>query len=64
MARRASAPVHVGHQLWHALTLNTILAEAGPSARARVLTEIMTLNRLVALGHDDLIALYRTPTSR
>jgi hypothetical protein len=45
---REAGPVHVGHQLWHALTLDTILAEAGLSARARVLTEVMTLNRLVS----------------
>jgi transposase len=45
---REAGPVHVGHQLWHALTLDTILAEAGLSARARRLTEVMTLNRLVS----------------
>jgi transposase len=38
----------VGHQLWQALTLDTILAEAGLSARARRLSELMTLNRLVS----------------
>ena len=43
-----AGPVHVGHQLWQALTLDTILAEAGLSARARRLSEIMTLNRLVS----------------
>jgi len=45
---REAGPVHVGHQLWRALTLDTILAAAGLSARARVLTEVMTLNRLVS----------------
>jgi transposase len=45
---REAGPVYVGHQLWHALTLDTILAEAGLSARARMLTELMTLNRLVS----------------
>ena len=45
---REAGPVHVGHQLWQALTLDTILAEAGLSARARRLSEIMTLNRLVS----------------
>jgi transposase len=44
---REAGPVHVGHQMWQALTLDRILAEAGLSARARVLTELMTLNRLV-----------------
>ena len=45
---REAGPVHVGHQMWQALRLDTILAEAGFSARARVLTEVMTLNRLVS----------------
>jgi transposase len=45
---REAGPVHVGHQIWRALTLDAILAAAGLSARARVLTEVMTLNRLVS----------------
>jgi hypothetical protein len=45
---RAAGPVHVGHQIWTALTLDPILAAAGLSARARLLTELMTLNRLVS----------------
>jgi transposase len=45
---REAGPVHVGHQMWRALTLDAILARAGLSARARGLTEIMTLNRLVS----------------
>lgn len=45
---RAAGPVHVGHQLWQVLTLDAILAAAGLSAPARQLTEVMTLNRLVA----------------
>lgn len=45
---REAGPVHVGHQMWRALTLDTILAAAGLSARARMLTEVMTLNRLVS----------------
>ena len=44
---RAAGPVHVGHQMWRALELDRILEEAGLSARARLLTEVMTLNRLV-----------------
>jgi hypothetical protein len=35
----------VGHQLWQRLGLDDVLAQAGLPARARVLTEIMTLNR-------------------
>ena len=45
---REVGPVHVGHQMWHVLTMDAILAEAGLSAPARQLTEVMTLNRLVA----------------
>lgn len=44
---REAGPVHVGHQLWRLLTLDAILAAAGLSPRARLLTEVMTLNRLV-----------------
>jgi transposase len=44
---REAGPVHVGHQMWKKLGVDTILAEAGLSARARRLTEVMTLNRLV-----------------
>jgi transposase len=45
---REAGPVHVGHQMWRALTLDSILATAGLSARARMLAEVMTLNRLVS----------------
>lgn len=44
---REAGPVHVGHQMWQALTLDPILTAAGLSRRARLLTEVMTLNRLV-----------------
>jgi transposase len=44
---REAGPVHVGHQLWQKLGLDAVLAQAGLSERTRVLTEIMTVNRLV-----------------
>jgi len=44
---REAGPVHVGHQMWQLLHLDRILAAAGLSRRAQVLTEVMTLNRLV-----------------
>src|SRR6266849_9336877 len=44
---REAGPVHVGHQMWRLLQLDTILADAGLSRCARLLTELMTLNRLV-----------------
>ena len=44
---REAGPVHVGHQMWRLLQLDPILADAGLSRRARLLTEVMTLNRLM-----------------
>lgn len=45
---REAGPVHVGHQMWRRLELDGILEETGLSPKARRLTEIMVLNRLVA----------------
>ncbi len=45
---REAGPAHVGHQVWRQLRLEAILRRAGLSARACVLTEAMTLNRLIA----------------
>jgi transposase len=45
-AREAGA-AHVGHQMWQQLGLNEILSRAGLSERACVLSQIMTLNRLI-----------------
>ncbi|MEK7757155.1 MAG: IS1634 family transposase, partial [Planctomycetota bacterium] len=44
---REAGPVHVGHQMWRVLQLGTILADAGLSRRAQLLSEVMTVNRLV-----------------
>jgi transposase len=44
---REAGPVHAGHQLWEQLGLNGILQQAGLSQRACILTEAMTLNRLI-----------------
>jgi transposase len=44
---REAGPVHTGHEMWKKLGLDEVLAQAGLSARTRVLTELMTLNRLV-----------------
>jgi transposase len=45
-AREAGA-VHVGNQIWQQLGLNEILHAAGLSQRACLLSEVMTLNRLI-----------------
>jgi transposase len=44
---REAGPVHVGHQMWRLLQLDSILGAAGLSRRAQLMTEVMTLNRLV-----------------
>jgi len=44
---REAGTVHVGHQIWRQLDMDTILARAGLSKRARTLSEAMTLNRLI-----------------
>jgi transposase len=45
-AREAGA-VHVGHHMWEQLGLREILRAAGLSDRACLLSEVMTLNRLI-----------------
>ena len=44
---REAGPVHVGHQMWRELGVSEILSRAGLSQRACMLSEIMTLNRLI-----------------
>jgi transposase len=44
---REAGSVHVGHQIWQQLGLNAILSSAGLSERACLLSEVMTLNRLI-----------------
>jgi hypothetical protein len=46
-AREAGA-VHVGHPMWQRLGLNRILRDNGLSEPACCLSQIMTLNRLIA----------------
>jgi transposase len=44
---REAGPAHVGHQIWRQLRLDDILHHADLSDRARIVTEAMTLNRLI-----------------
>jgi len=44
---REAGTVHAGYQFWQRLGLDAILAQAGLSERARQLTCVMTLNRLI-----------------
>ena len=44
---REAGSVHVGYQFWKRLGLDAILSEAGLTARARALSCVMTMNRLV-----------------
>ena len=43
---REAGPAHVAHQMWKRLGLDEVLANAGLSARTRLLTCVMTINRL------------------
>ena len=45
---REAGPVHVGHQFWLRLGIDEVLSGAGFSEQACRLTELMTLNRLIA----------------
>ena len=45
---REAGSVYVGHQMWQRLRLDAILQKAGLNERTRLLTEVMTINRLVA----------------
>jgi transposase len=45
---REAGPVHVGHQMWERLGLDQILSQAGLSDDAQLLSQLMTLNRLIA----------------
>lgn len=45
---RLAGPVHVGHQMWERLGLHGILSRAGVTQDACTLSEVMTLNRLIA----------------
>ena len=44
---REAGPVHLGHQMWKRLELDSILMEAGLNSASRQLTEAMVLNRFV-----------------
>lgn len=44
---REAGPVHVGHQMWKKLRIAEVLAAAGLDEKTCLLTEIMTINRLV-----------------
>lgn len=45
---REAGSVYVAHQMWRRLQLDAILRRAGLDERTRLLTEVMTINRLVA----------------
>jgi transposase len=44
---REAGPVHVGHQFWQRLDVDAILADVGLCTKTRLLTQVMTLNRLI-----------------
>jgi len=45
---REAGSAYVAHQMWRRLNLDAILGQAGLNQRARLLSEVMTINRLVA----------------
>lgn len=45
---REAGSVYVAHQMWRRLRLDAALRKAGLNRQARLLTEVMTINRLVA----------------
>jgi transposase len=48
----AAGAVHAGHQIWLRLGLPAILQRIGLDERAQLLTEVMTLNRLIEPGSE------------
>jgi len=46
-ASREAGPVHVGHQMWTKLQLTDVLTNAGIDSKTCLLSEAMTINRLV-----------------
>ena len=49
---REAGTIHVGHQTWLKLGVNEILQDLGFDERESCLTEILTLNRLIAPGSE------------
>jgi len=45
---REAGPVHVGYEFWKKLEIDEILKKAGFSEKARLLTLLMVMNRLIA----------------
>jgi len=53
---RSAGAAHVGHQIWERLGLDEILGQAGLSGQACTLSEVMTLNRLIAPSSELAMA--------
>jgi transposase len=53
---RSAGAAHVGHQMWERLGLDEILGQAGLSGQACTLSEVMTLNRLIAPSSELAMA--------
>jgi transposase len=49
---REAGPVHVGHQMWKKLQISEAMVAAGLDEKACLLTEVMTINRLVEPGSE------------
>jgi hypothetical protein len=53
---REAGSVYVGYQMWRRLQLDAIPRKAGLNERTRLLTEVMTINRLVTLSSEHAMA--------
>ena len=53
---REAGSVYVGYQMWRRLQLDAIPRKAGLNERTRLLTEVMTINRLVTPSSEHAMA--------
>ena len=60
---REAGPVHLGHHFWLRLGIDKVLSQAGFSERACRLTELMTLNRLIAPRSEHAMPEWFTRTA-
>jgi transposase len=60
---REAGPVHVANQFFIRLGMEEVLAQAGLSERARELTKVMVLNRLISPGSEHSMPLWVNTTA-
>ena len=60
---REAGPVHVANQFFIRLGMEEVLAQAGLNERARELTKVMVLNRLISPGSEHSMPLWVNTTA-